>query len=529
MKEERTDQRAAPEEALRTSELRYRRLFETAQDGILILDGASGAITDANPFLLRMLGYAIEDLRGKELWDIGPFIDIQESRKAFNILQKDDYIRYEDLPLQSKTGARVDVEFVSNAYLVDGQRVIQCNIRDITERKGMEDQLRQAMKMEAIGRLAGGVAHDFNNLLTVIIGYSQLALMDGSISAETRELLDQVLAAAHRAETLTRQLLTFSRKKVLQTRVSDLNEVVAGVTKMLHRIIGDDVILSVENAGEHLLVEIGEGLVEQVLVNLAINARDAMPKGGRLSISAGLVTIPQAGPGGTLTAVAGDFVWLRIADTGCGMTEVTRSHIFEPFFTTKDVGKGTGLGLSTVYGIVRQHRGWIEVASKPGMGTVFTLYLPAATQGSSGAEGNVPAAPKLQPGSETILLVEDEPALRAMARTTLERLGYRVYEAGDGVAALSVWSQHKEEIDLLLSDIVMPEGMTGSDLAQQLQAEDPDLCVVLTSGYNSAEPTTVKLEGGRQFMRKPYTLETLSMMVRRCLDSRARGSATGRS
>jgi two-component system cell cycle sensor histidine kinase/response regulator CckA len=514
-----TEERVATEDSLRVSEMRYRRLFETAQDGILLLDGATGAITDANPFLLKMLGYGIEDLLGKKLWDIGPFIDIAESRKAFSVLQENDYIRYEDLPLQAKNGAKIAVEFVSNAYLVNGERVIQCNIRDITERKGLEDQLRQALKMEAIGRLAGGVAHEFNNLLTVMIGYSQLMLQDATISAETHELADQVLAAAHRAEALTRQLLMFSRKKILQTRVSNLNDVVAGITKMLRRVIGDNIVLRMDYSDMRLLVDIGEGLIEQVLVNLAINARDAMPEGGHLSISTGHKIVSQASLEGHSHAVPGDFVWLRIEDTGSGMTAATQARIFEPFFTTKDIGKGTGLGLSMAYGIARQHHGWIEVTSELGVGSAFTLYLPAATEESARERVIPPVGPKLRGGNETILLVEDEPALRTMARTALIRLGYHVYEAGDGFAALDVWAQHKNEIDLLLSDMVMPEGMTGSDLALKLQADTPGLRVVLTSGYNSAGPGSLKLNEGTLFMRKPYTLDTLSEMVRSCLDS----------
>ena len=478
-------QRVPAKDLLAVSELRYRRLFETAQDGILLLDGTTGAITDANPFLLGLMGYTIDDLLGKHLWEIGPFKDIENSLKAFSILQQDDYIRYEDLPLQSASGRQINVEFVSNAYLVDAKRVIQCNIRDITERKGLEDQLRQALKMEAIGRLAGGVAHDFNNLLTVIIGYSQMVLQSDSLSANLRESVDQILVAAHRAEGLTRQLLSFSRKKILQTRVSDLNEVVAGIAKMLQRVIGEDIALSVEYVDGRALVEAGEGLIEQVLMNLAVNARDAMPKGGRLAISTGRITIDQAG---LLGQFAGVCRRLRLAarprhrlrdDIGDAGTH------FEPFFTTKDVGKGTGMGLSTVYGIVRQHRGWIEVASHLGKGSAFTIFWPAAQQPSPVVRSIDPAAKKLQSGNETILLVEDEPSLRAMARKTLERLGYCVYDAGDGIAALTVWEQHRSEIDLLLTDMVMPEGLTGSDLASKLQAEDPELRVLITSGYDS--------------------------------------------
>jgi nitrogen-specific signal transduction histidine kinase/CheY-like chemotaxis protein len=398
-------------------------------------------------------------------------------------------------------------------------------LTEITERKNLEDQLRQAMKMEAIGRLAGGVAHDFNNLLSVIIGYSQLLLQKNSHSADVREPSEQILSAAQRAAGLTRQLLSFSRKQVLRLRTTNLNLVVTGIAKMLQRVIGEDISLAVECSGGELLADVDEGLLEQVLMNLAINARDAMPKGGMLSIGTGRINIGHGVAKGSLPDCAGDFAWIRVRDNGCGMTPVIQARIFEPFFTTKDVGKGTGLGLATVYGIVQQHGGWIEVASQPGGGTLFTIFLPLAVTSRPEEAPPAPAASNLKSGSETILLVEDEMALQAMATKILEHLGYRIFVASDGRAALDVWAKHRAEIDLLLTDIVMPGGLTGSDLATKLLGEDPGLRVVLTSGYNTALMESIVLREGVNFLPKPYTLETLSQIVRASLDAPRSGSA----
>jgi two-component system, cell cycle sensor histidine kinase and response regulator CckA len=639
---------------LRTSEVRYRRLFETAQDGILILDGATGAITDANPFLLSMLGYELRELLGHKLWEIGPFRDIENSQRAFGILQHDDYIRYENLPLQSKEGKKMEVEFVSNAYPVDGLRVIQCNIRDIserkkaerafqaanlqlqrvlsqgpviiyslkagagekgpfryisdnigqmlgyealeayragwwlenihpedapqaiaergallvngyancdyrfrqkengyrwirdeqrltrdsqdepceivgtwtdiTERKSLEDQLRQATKMEAIGRLAGGVAHDFNNLLSVIIGYSQMIRLSDSLSPEVREQSEQIYLAAERAVSLTRQLLSFGRKQHLCMRTADLNLVVTGISKMLARVLGEDITLKVECSAELLLVDADENLLEQILTNLSVNARDAMSEGGRLSITTGRINIDPTSAEGRVNARAGDFVWMRVRDDGIGMTQDTRAHIFEPFFTTKDVGRGTGLGLPTVYGIVQQHSGWIEVESELGVGSSFTVFFPAALS----LRATLPLEKSgkfLASGNETILLVEDELSLQKMTSRVLKNLGYRVIAANDARSALLKWAQHPGEIDLLLTDIVMPGGMAGTDLAVRLRDEDPSLPIVLTSGYSTVQPEHFALKDAVRFMPKPYTLETLSRFVRDSIDDSKRSTA----
>jgi two-component system cell cycle sensor histidine kinase/response regulator CckA len=343
-------------------------------------------------------------------------------------------------------------------------------------------------------------------------------LQQKTLPADASEQSEQIYLAAQRAASLTRQLLTFSRKQLLRLRTADLNLVVTSISKMLTRVIGEDVVLKVECSSELLLVEADENLLEQVLTNLAVNARDAMTAGGRLSISTGRVAIGPAGRPGQLNSRPGEYVWMRVRDNGSGMTPDIRARIFEPFFTTKDVGKGTGLGLPTVYSIVRQHLGWIEVESEIGVGTSFTIFFPAAVSLRASATPFETAGRVLPHGDETILLVEDELALQKMTARVLTNLGYRVYAAGNGHAALVKWSEHREEIDLLLTDIVMPGSLAGTDLAEKLRSQDPNLRVVLTSGYNAVPPEATSPKSGVKFLAKPYTLEELSRMIRTSLD-----------
>jgi PAS domain S-box-containing protein len=485
------------EEALRASEVRYRRLFEAAKDGILILDAESGEIVDVNAFLCELLGLSREDILGRRIWDLGPFHNVVASKAAFLELQAREYIRYDDLPLQAASGPPVDVEFVSNVYRANGHKVIQCNIRDIRQRKRadeeharlsraidqsaesvvitdpqgtivyvnpafaritgyardealgqnarmlksgrhdaafyeqmwetlaggsvwsgrivnrrkdgtlseeeavisplrdaserlvnyvavnrdittetrLERQLLQAQRMEAVGRLAGGVAHDFNNLVGVITGYGQMVLKQLPADDPLRGKVEQILKAADRAASLTRQLLAFSRRQVLQPKVLDLNMVVLDTEKMLQRLIGEDVELVTSLASHLGSVKADRGQIEQIVMNLAVNARDAMPEGGRLTIETGVVEVDQASAAGVLMA-PGSYAVLAVKDTGLGMDRETQAHMFEPFFTTKEMGRGTGLGLSTVYGIVKQSGGHIWVDSEVGVGTTFRVYLP---------------------------------------------------------------------------------------------------------------------------------------------------------
>jgi PAS domain S-box-containing protein len=512
-----TERRRAAE-ALQASEVRYRRLFETAQDGILILDTSTGQITDVNPFLLDMLGYTREQFLGKKLWEIGFFKDRVLSESAFEILQKEGYIRYENLPLKTKDGRQIEVEFVSNVYQVDRQKVIQCNIRDITEHKLLEDQLRQAQKMEAVGQLAGGVAHDYNNILTATLMQLGLMLEDPSLSEGVKRSLRELEGGARRAASLTRQLLAFSRQQIIQLKPVDLNLVLTNLVTMLRRLLGEHISLEFRGGTDPLWIEADTGMIEQVVMNLCLNAQDAMaPKGGRLTIDARLVQVDAEASRVNAEARPGSFVCLSVADTGCGMDATTLEHIFEPFFTTKDVGKGTGLGLATVYGITKQHQGWVEAVSEVDHGSVFRIYLPALTKDVS--RGSVPAIGETPKGNETILLVEDEQAVRDIVMLGLQWYGYRVLYAASGEEALRIWDQHAEEIDLLFTDMRMPGGMSGLELYERLKQTKATLKVVISSGYSeeilksgaSANPAIT-------FLPKPYEVQTLAATVRKCLD-----------
>jgi PAS domain S-box-containing protein len=635
------------EQAIRASELRYRRLFETAQDGILILDADTGQVVDANPFMKDLLGYSQEEFLGKKLWEIGPFKGAGASKIAFAELQHADRIRYEGLPLETKDGRRVEVEFISNAYLMDQKRLIQCNIRniterkraeeelrwktafleaqvdsaldgilvvdnqgkkilqnqrmnelwkipppiaedkndaaqiqfitnqtknpqqsadkvaslyshpdevsrdevdlidgtalerysspvrdkagkhygriwtfrDITERKRLEEQFRQSQKMDAIGQLAGGVAHDFNNILGVIQMQSDLLKSGGNLSPAQLDFAGEIGAATQRAAALTRQLLLFSRKEVLQPRDLDLNQSISNMTKMLWRILGEDIKMQFKFAMQPLFIHADPGMLDQVLMNLAVNSRDAMPKGGRLVIETSTAEFDESVRGQSAQARPGSFVCLSVSDTGCGIPAENLPRIFEPFFTTKDVGKGTGLGLATVFGIVQQHQGWVHVYSEAGHGTTFRIYLPRLA-GMSRPEPEPPALTSMRGGNETILLVEDDAFLRASVHKALSQLGYRVFEAINGIEALEVWKQHREEIHLLLTDLVMPGGMTGKDLAERLLPENPKLKVIYVSGY-SAEVAgkDFSLEEGVNFLAKPVQAFKLAQTVRQNLDA----------
>jgi two-component system, cell cycle sensor histidine kinase and response regulator CckA len=390
-------------------------------------------------------------------------------------------------------------------------------MQDVTERRQLEEQLRQSQKMEAIGQLAGGLAHDFNNILTVIEGYS--TLLEQNL-IETGEATREISLAVERAAGLSRQLLTFSRKQVMQPCDLDLNAVVMDMTKMLRRTLGEDITLVVEPAPDIPLIYADQGMMEQILLNLGVNARDAMPNGGRLLISTAAVNfVETAGP------EASDMpgrpeepgVCLRVADQGCGIPAEILSRIFEPFFTTKEVNKGTGLGLATVHGIVKQHRGSIRVTSEVGHGATFEITLPASKIGAV-STGKKPAEPAGNGGHETILLVDDEPTLRMMVKRALKQFGYSVLEAGSGKQALAVFEESGAEIDLLLTDMVMPEGMSGKDLAEQLKAKSPALRILYTSGY-SAELVSRRMDSqGIHFLQKPYNMRHLATAIRNCLD-----------
>ncbi|MEY2467295.1 MAG: two-component system, cell cycle sensor histidine kinase and response regulator CckA [Verrucomicrobiota bacterium] len=392
-------------------------------------------------------------------------------------------------------------------------------VLDITERKRLEEQLRQSQKMDAIGQLAGGVAHDFNNILTVIHGHASLLLNDEHLPQTAARSAHQIAQAAERAAGLTRQLLTFSRRQVMQPRRLDLNEVVSNMTMMLSRIVGEDIKLQLNYWPQAAFVQADASMMEQVLLNLVVNARDAMPKGGQLAIR---ITVASHTPQRLAyhsEARLGKFVCLNVTDTGLGIAPETLRRIFEPFFTTKEVGKGTGLGLATVYGIVKQHQGWIEVESEPGKGSVFRVYLPASEETDTVGEIKAPPA-KINGGNETILVVEDEFAVRQLVCSILSSRGYKILQAESGVRALEVWRAHPGKIDLLLTDLVMPDRLNGRELAETLLVERPDLKVIFTSGYSAdVVGKDFVLQHGLHYLQKPYDPQKLALTVRDCLDS----------
>ncbi len=676
-----------------SSEMQYRRLFESAQDGILILDADTEHIIDVNPFLINLLGFPHEYFIGKNLWELGVFKDIAAAKAVFVKLQTEGYVRYEDLPLEGKDGQRIAVEFVSNVYLVDSARIIQCNIRDITKRKNaeaavrmharrvqalldlhllshasretimefvveackrvtesqysflgimndsetvmtlyrwsteaktgcavcsqpvkypismaglwgecvrqrkaircndyqkphhdkerlpegcvpirrfmaapifdgdrivalatvtnkmcdyeeadenalsillqkmweilsrqqreqerllLEEQYRQAQKMEAIGKLAGGVAHDFNNILQAIIGYSSMLLELLTEDDEAYEYAEEIARGSERAAALTRQLLTFSRRQILEMRNLEINEVVHGISTMVRRLIGENIEMTIE-PGAPCNIHADRAQIEQVVLNLCINARDAMPECGTLAIHTETVVIDKEYCAAHPWASAGHYALLSITDTGCGMDDATKEHIFEPFFTTKGVGKGTGLGLATVYGIVRQHRGMIEVHSESGTGTTVNIYLPM-TDGATEKEAAT-AVLHARGGAETILIAEDEEPLRNLLARVLERAGYTVLLAANGEEALEVFMQHAERIDLCLLDMVMPK-MGGKAVYDTLKQEYPGLRFLFASGYNTEDiHKDFVLKEGIELIQKPCGLTAILKKIRQVLDA----------
>ena len=643
-------------DALAASEARYRRLFESARDGILILDVYTGKIVDVNPYLTELTGFSCEDFLDKHLWEIGVFKDIAASKESFAELQDKEYVRYEDLPLATSDGRSVSVEFISNVYLVGRKKVIQCNIRDISERKRTEDrlwkseqklvgimsnmrdvvwslswpdlnvlfisdsaeriygrtandfyaqptlwkeithpedahttetafrvlqesgsaertcrivrpdgsiawihdrswmvldesgrpirvdgivtditehklaeteraklekQLWSLQKMEAIGSLAGGVAHDFNNLLTVILSYTEFAMDGLQKDNPLCKDLQEIKNAGERAAALTRQLLAFGRKQVLQPVPLSLNTIATGVEKMLQRILGEDIDLIQTFDPDLGLTLADPSQLEQVLMNLVVNGRDAMPKGGKLIIETANVEIDEEYAARHAAVKPGPYVQLTVTDTGCGMDEQTRARIFEPFFTTKEKGKGTGLGLSTIYGIVKQSGGDIWVYSELGQGTTFKIHLQRELSVTVPTVIKDSVVPTRFTGTETILVVEDEEALLKISMRTLRAAGYKVLTAANGEDALMVSAKYAGDIHLLLTDVVMPL-MSGRELVQALSKKRPDIKVLYMSGYtDDAIIHHGVIDAGTHFLAKPFTAADMTRKVRTVLDAMA--------
>jgi len=512
-------ERARAQNSLRRSEARYRSLIDGAVLGIYQAT-AEGEFVTVNPALVAMLGYESP----AELLRIG-WADLHDDPKVAHAVipraSEQGYFAGEEVIWRRKNGEPIRVR-LSGRLIEDadgGRTLSEVFVEDVTEPHRLQEQLRQAQKMEAVGQLAGGVAHDFNNILGVILMQAELAEMVGGTPEKVREGLVEIRAAAERAANLTRQLLLFSRQQVMQQQQVDLNEVVTDLASMLRRVIREDVTLELHLHSGSLLTYADAGMLGQLLMNLAVNARDAMPAGGRLVIETAEKMVDADETALNPDALPGRYVWLSVSDTGGGIPPEILPRIFEPFFTTKEVGKGTGLGLATVFGVVKQHRGWLKVYSEVGKGTNFQIFLPAMeAPGKALAQAAVKARPR--GGSETILVAEDNALLRMVTRAALGQAGYEVLEAADGVEAERIWSEHQGRIALLWTDLVMPGGLNGRELAARLQKQKPGLKVIFTSGY-SAEIAgrELKLGASQVFLQKPCSREQLLEAVRNCLDS----------
>ncbi len=504
------------EQALRRSEARYRSLVQSSVYGIY-RSSLEGRFLDVNPALITMLGYG----SAEEVLLLDPekdvFAQTQEHTRLIDEFRRTGRLDGIEVKWKRKDGSAITVRISGRAVSSADEPadVLEAIAEDVTDRRVLEDQLRQAQKMEAVGRLAGGVAHDFNNLLMVISGYAEVILADLPLDHPLHDKGRAIQLAADRATTLTRQLLAFSRKQLLELKVVDVNAIVLDMERLLRPLIGENVEFTTSLAPDAAHTRADAGQLEQVLMNLVVNAKDAMSSGGKLTIETRNIVVDESHRRGQTFIRPGHYVVLSVGDTGIGMDKETQSRIFEPFFTTKEKGKGTGLGLSTVYGIVKQSGGYVMVQSEEQRGTTFHIYLPRVD--GVAEKHATPVARAVQGGRETVLLVEDEESVRQLVRETLAAKGYRVVEASDGEAGIAAAAQHDGKIDLVITDVVMP-GIGGRELVKQLASMRPGTKVLYLSGYTQdsilSEGT---IERGAAFLQKPFTLQNLSRKVREVL------------
>jgi PAS domain S-box-containing protein len=522
------DRKRVEEEQRRQQEF-LRQVIDLNPNLIFVKDW-DGRFTLVNRALAELYGTSPDALVGRRDADFNPNSEevehfLRDDREAMTTGRPKFIL--EETNTDARTGRRRWFQVIKVPLRsAEGVPQVLGVATEITHRKELESQLRQAQKMEAVGQLAGGIAHDFNNVLTAVLGYTRLLLKEPALPTQARGDVQEIEQAARRAASLTQQLLAFSRKQMLQLTVLDVNEVVQGMRSLLRRLIGEHITLVATLDPRPMLVRADQGQLQQVIVNLSVNARDAMPAGGILTIATAAVDLGPSFVGPRPGSQAGPHILLQVTDTGMGMDAETRGRVFEPFFTTKAVGKGSGLGLATVYGIVKQSGGYIDVSSEPARGSVFTVYLPRVMDGVPASQ-EVPPAEPARAGGETVLLAEDETGVRSLARRALQRFGYTVLEAGNGEEALRVAREYGDPIDLLLTDVVMPE-MGGRELAQILTRERPTTRVLYTSGY----PDTAGLqeevrESVVAYLPKPYTPEELAKKVREVLDAPAVAGGEG--
>lgn len=495
-------------------------IVETSDDAI-IGENLEGIITSWNNGAEKMYGYTAAETIGQHATMLAGPDRVQEVASYLERAQKGEAFRIDTNRLR-KDGRIISVALTISPIKDSEGRVtgLSAIARDVSERKKLEEQLRQSQKMEAIGRLAGGIAHDFNNLLSVIVGYTYVLQSSLPDDNGLRNSAQQVMSAAEKASALTRQLLAFSRRQMLQPEIIDLNEIVTGLQKMLPRLIGEDIDVRTIASSHLKNIKADPSQIEQVIMNLVVNARDAMPDGGKLTVETNDVHF-EPSEAAHYGIRSGNYVLLAVSDTGIGMAPEIRAHIFEPFFTTKEPGRGTGLGLATVYGIVSQSNGHIWVYSEPGQGTTFKIYFPATSEAATPSD--ISHHPRLAvTGSETVLLVEDEPNLRSLIQQVLRKQGYEVLVAGTGQEGAAIADHYAGDIELLLTDVVMPQ-MGGKQLADLLKPQYPDMSIIYMSGYtNNALDHSGSVEMGGSFLQKPFTPDVLLRKIREVLDHRAR-------
>ncbi len=516
------ERRKHVEASLRDSEERFRVAFETVPVALAILGAQDSRFLDVNRSFIQLSGNSREGILGRTPSELGL---LQDSGTALLESARSGQVREVELELSRMDGDKRQIVISIDSVVLGDHSCLLAALVDVTEHKHLESQLRHAQKMEAVGQLAAGVAHDFNNLLTVIHGYASLQLANANLGYEVSRAFQEIKEASERASALTRQLLAFSRKQMMERKRLDVKTVVNNLRTMLGRLVGETIQLECHAADNLPSINADVSSIEQVLMNLVVNARDAMPQGGKICITAGATVLATPDLACNASRRAGSFIVLRVADDGSGMDEATMARIFEPFFTTKGVGKGTGLGLSTVYAIADQHDGWVEVESAPGKGSTFAIYLPvlAAVEAPAAAEPSAPSAkaPEIvNPADVTIFVVEDEVGVRKLVVRALDRSGFKVVEASSGPEAISLSKTVAAGANLMLTDMVMPGGMSGGVLASQLMAGNPKLKVVYTSGYS---PETLArseaLEEGLNFLPKPFTRDQLVATISNALRS----------
>lgn len=491
------------EEALRQSEERFSSAFRVSPVAIGICNLSEWRFIDINESFLKLFGFSREEVLGHTAGDLGIWENPEDRASVEKSFISKQSICGAEFKFRMKTGGTRTALLFAERIELGTTPCALIIMYDVTERLNLESELRKALKMEAIGRLAAGVAHDFNNLLTVIQGNLHIVRAKNNGHIELHQPLDRIEQASDRAASLTQQLLTFSRKQNLQRKPLDLNEVINNGIKMFKHLLREDINLRLKFTGRLPMVNADPTMVDQVIMNLVVNARDAMETGGDLTVHTTHVTIESTYLKAHPDAIVGSYVCLSVSDTGCGMDEATKSRIFEPFFTTKASGKGTGLGLATVYGIVKQHDGWIEVQSEPGKGTTFKLFFPSEKEENTPAPS--PATPAAE-GQTTILVVEDESFVAELVRSVLEEKGYRILEADNGLVAQQVWNDHHGRIDLLITDLKMPHGMSGQELANNLRALRPHLKVIYTSGFSPDSVNMDNLSDAHSLLLpKPYS------------------------